>query len=109
MHKESKMVAKMKIEPMKVDFLFIRMFSGKESTKSYIEKQTVPKNSELKKTYNYNFPLNRITLNVESNQKTIYACWKSEADDVVFFDIWLKFTILLLKQKRYGLGRGNDL
>ena len=84
MHKELKMVAKMKIEPMKVDFLFIRMFSGKESTKSYIEKQTVPKNSELKKTYNYNFPLNRITLNVESNQKTIYACWKSEADDVVF-------------------------
>ena len=48
MHKDSKMIAKKKIKPMKVNFLILQKFFGKESFKSCSEYWTVPENREIK-------------------------------------------------------------
>ena len=63
----------------------------------------------MEKTYNYNFPLNRNTLNGKSNQKTIYAPWKSDGDDVVFTCYLIATFDHPFEKTIYEFGRVGDL
>ena len=71
--KEAKMIARNKIKPKKVNFHVIRTFFIKASTKKKHRILGCFRKQAFEKTYNYNFPLNKNTLNGKSNQKTVYA------------------------------------
>ena len=74
MHKDSKMIAKKKFKPMKVNFLILQTFFGKETFKSCSEYRTVPENREIKQPTKTTSLWTGTIYNGKSIQKTIYAC-----------------------------------